>query len=55
MVVNGGMIKHVPARHCVAGVIAPAPRPTMLGAALMAAFITFPIAVTIFLMDLMML
>ena len=55
MVVNGGMKKHVPARHSVAGVIAPAPRPTPLGAALMAAFITFPIGVTIFLMDLLLL
>jgi hypothetical protein len=39
----------------VAGVIAAPPRPTVLGAALMAAIITFPIGMTILLVDLLLL
>jgi hypothetical protein len=39
----------------VAGVCAPAPRPTPLGAALIAAIITFPVALTILFVDLLLL
>jgi len=39
----------------VAGVYAPATRPTALGAALIAAIITFPVAVTILFVDLLLL
>jgi hypothetical protein len=43
-------------RECaVSGVIAPPPRPTVLGAALAATAITFPVALTILLMDLLLL
>lgn len=39
----------------VSGIIAPAPRPTVLGAAIVAAIITFPIGVTLVLVDLLLL
>ncbi|WP_168769053.1 hypothetical protein [Yoonia maricola] len=39
----------------VSGVNAPAPKPTPLGAALIAAIITFPVAVTILFVDLLLL
>ena len=39
----------------IAGVIAPAPRPTVLGAAIVAAIITFPVSVTLLLVDLLLL
>jgi hypothetical protein len=42
-------------QNSVFGATAPAPRPTVLGAALAAIIITFPVVVTILLMDLLML
>jgi hypothetical protein len=42
-------------KSAVAGVNAPAVRPTPLGAALVAAIITFPVAVTILFVDLLLL
>jgi hypothetical protein len=42
-------------RKTVLGVSAPAVRPTALGAALAAAVITFPVAVTILFVDLLLL
>jgi len=39
----------------VAGIRAPAPRPTPLGAALVAVIMTFPVAVTILFVDLLLL
>ncbi|WP_341365643.1 hypothetical protein [Yoonia sp. BS5-3] len=38
----------------VAGISAPPPRPTVLGAALVAATITFPIGVTLLVIDLLL-
>ena len=43
------------AKDTVSGVNAPAQRPTVLGAALAAAVITFPVAVTILFVDLLLL
>jgi hypothetical protein len=42
-------------KNAVAGAHAPAVRPTPLGAALFAAIITFPVAVTILFVDLLLL
>ncbi|MEL6840334.1 MAG: hypothetical protein AAFP85_13655 [Pseudomonadota bacterium] len=39
----------------VSGVVAPPPRPTPLGAAVVAAIITFPIGVTLLVVDLLLL
>ncbi|MFG5382164.1 hypothetical protein [Yoonia sp. R2-816] len=39
----------------VAGVVAPAARPTVLGAAVIATTMTFPVAVTILFVDLLLL
>ncbi|EBA11735.1 hypothetical protein [Roseobacter sp. CCS2] len=41
--------------NSVSGVQAPAPRPTPLGAALVAVIMTFPVAVTILFVDLLLL
>ena len=51
--INAGMKHRI--QNKVAGVCAPAVRPTALGAALAAAIITFPIAVTILFVDLLLL
>lgn len=42
-------------KNTVAGVIAPPPRPTILGAAVVAAAVTFPIGITILVVDLLLL
>ncbi|MEL7181301.1 MAG: hypothetical protein AAFN63_15850 [Pseudomonadota bacterium] len=42
-------------KKTVSGVSAPAPRPTLLGAALIATIMTFPVAVTILFVDLLLL
>ncbi|WP_165614958.1 hypothetical protein [Yoonia tamlensis] len=39
----------------VAGVDAPPPRPTVLGAAVVAALIAFPVGITLFTVDLLLL
>lgn len=39
----------------VAGIHAPTPKPTVLGAALIAVIMTFPVAVTILFVDLLLL
>jgi hypothetical protein len=41
--------------RAVSGVVAPAPRPTPLGAAVIAAMITFPIGMTLIVVDLLLL
>ncbi|MCG3267570.1 hypothetical protein Yoon_07545 [Yoonia sp. I 8.24] len=41
--------------NSVAGVIAPPPRPTALGAAMVAALISFPVGITLFTVDLLLL
>jgi hypothetical protein len=51
--INAGMKNKT--KNAVAGVRAPSVRPTPLGAALAAAIITFPIAVTILFVDLLLL
>lgn len=53
--VNGPMLHRTSKRRTVSGVAAPAPRPTALGAAVIAAIITFPIGVTLFVVDLLLL
>ena len=42
-------------RKSVSGITAPAPRPTVLGAAIMAGIITFPVGLVVFLVDLLLL
>ncbi|MEJ8560393.1 hypothetical protein QTO30_03500 [Yoonia sp. GPGPB17] len=46
------MKKHA---QSVSGVVAPAPRPTVLGAALIAVIMTFPVAVTVLFVGLLLL
>ena len=41
--------------NSVSGIRAPAPRPTVLGAALIAVIMTFPVVVTILFVDLLLL
>jgi hypothetical protein len=43
------------APNAVAGVNAPPPRPTVLGAAVVAALIAFPVGITLFTVDLLLL
>jgi len=54
MIVNGAMNRTKNPR-AVAGIVAPAPRPTPLGAAVVAAIMTFPVAVTVLFVDLLLL
>ena len=42
-------------RKSILGITAPAPRPTVLGAAIVAGIVTFPIGVTVVLIDLLLL
>ena len=53
--VNGVMLRRSSKPRPVAGVVARAPRPTALGAAVVAAIITFPIGVMILLVDMLLL
>jgi hypothetical protein len=53
--VNGAMKKRTNPTQRVSGIIAPAPRLTLLGAALIAVIISFPVGVTLLVMDLLLL